>query len=143
MLEKKISSLFFFGSSHRYLQDAEHGWRIKGRAHIIYNIDRFLGLLDELGFTVTRRAANDLAKFKDELAKHSADRLSDETASRLRKIMETLRPTLMAESSGTIAYIISERRFPIEALMMILGAFSQLKYLRSCRNWHSRISQKQ
>ncbi len=117
MLEKSISWLIYFGTSQRYLQDATSRYKIKGDGLVLDNIDRFVGQIDELGFTVTRRAARPLAELREELEKSTEQRLTEKQAERLKKVMQELRPTLVAEGGGTIAYIISERRYPIEKLL--------------------------
>lgn len=39
----------------------------------------------------------------------------------MRKLMLTIRPTFIAEATGVIAYIVSERRIPIERLLQDIG----------------------
>lgn len=126
MLEKSISWLILLGTSQRYLQEAKAGRSIKGNGFVLDNIDRFLNRIDELGFTVTRRAAGKLINLKDQLEKADNAKLTEQQAKRLGKIMSELRPTLVAEAGGTLTYIVSERRFPIERLVDdISGLFAR------------------
>ena len=120
MLEKNLERLIFFGTALRYLQDATSRYLLKKGSPgwgTVENLRSFLEHLDELGLTVTKRAAYKLEKFKSELEGDTDELLSMEKAAELQKIMHELRPTLVAESSGMIAYIISERRFRIDHLM--------------------------
>ena len=116
MLEKPIGWMIYFGTTLRYLQDAPSR-TIKGTGQVLYNIDRFLQSVDELGFTVTRRAASRLSNFREKIDKATEARLSEAEVTELKEIMKELRPTLLAEAGGTVAYVISERRYPIEKLL--------------------------
>jgi hypothetical protein len=122
MYEKTIGWLINFGTGFRYLQDATPKSKIKGDGFIVSSISRFLERVDELGFTVTRRAAHRLVAFKDDIENSSEIKLSTEQAKQLRAIIRQLRPTLFAEANGTLAYIISERRYPVEKLLDDPGA---------------------
>jgi hypothetical protein len=120
VLEKNIERLIFFGTALRYLQDASPSYVAKGVDQgwaTLENVTSFLEHLDELGLTVTSRAAHRLKPIKEEIEKSSDTYLSQELATRLREVMTTLRPTLEAEARGMIAYIISERRFRIDHLI--------------------------
>ena len=100
MLEKSISWLLYFGMSQRYLQDASTHHKIKGKGVVLENIDGFLSRIDELGFTVTRRAANRLVELRKELEKSDEQRLTEKQAEDLKSTMIELRSTLMAEGGG-------------------------------------------
>jgi hypothetical protein len=117
MLEKKISSLIYFGTTLRYLQDVKEGYHVKSKGTVLDNIKAFLRNLDEFGLTVTRRAAYKLVDISKELEQLTEPALSADHAIRLCDIMDKMRPTLFAESGGMISYVVSERRFPIERLM--------------------------
>ena len=93
------------------------GRPIKARGSVLANIISFLRDIDNLGFAVTRRAAFALVDLQAKLEKAENEKLTKEQATELAKIMRELRPTLLAEARGTLAYIISERRFPIERLV--------------------------
>jgi hypothetical protein len=61
MREKTIGWIIYLGISQRFLQDAATR-QIKGDGYLIYNIDRFLIRLDELGLTVTRSGLHPVPK---------------------------------------------------------------------------------
>ena len=123
MLEKRITELISLGAQQWYLErNIATGFNIFGEKYVLSSIDIFLEILKSLGLMVTLRASRDLVIIREEFAKCAADsKLSADQATRLKKVMEVLRPTLWAESQGTIAYIISERRIPIELLMEDVG----------------------
>lgn len=125
MIEKPISELLRLGANHEYLERiVGAGSPIWGEKHVIAIIDAFFATLTELGLTVTIRVARDLKTLRDEFAKCAKDAvLSRDQISKLREITEKIWPTLAAETGGMVAYIVSERRFPIERL---LGGISGL-----------------
>ena len=86
------------------------------------NISRFFRNLDQLALTVTRWASWKLEILKDELDGATEAKMSPSQLNRLKTIMREIRPTLLADSGGMIAYIISERRFPIEKLIDAPGS---------------------
>jgi hypothetical protein len=95
---------------------------VHGPQKVVSIIDQFLSKLEELGLTVTLRAAEKLRALRKELASLPAGAtLGESNTSRISVIMRELWPTLEAESGGTVAYIISERRFPIEKLIANVG----------------------
>jgi hypothetical protein len=116
MLEKPIRELIAFGTSVRYLQDGVET-KIKGHGLVLDNIGWFFENLDQLGLTVTRRASSKLEELKRQLESAADERMGAEQLNRLKTVMREIRPTLFAEAGGMIAYIISERRFPIEKLI--------------------------
>src|SRR5580692_7372373 len=108
MLEKPISSYILFGTTLWYLQTVREHYQIKGEGHVLENIDRFLSHLAELGLKVTERAAYQLNDIRKELIASSGDLLSKEQAKRLEGMADLIRSTLMAETGGMVAYVISE-----------------------------------
>lgn len=137
MLEKNITELLNFGVDQWYLEHtANVGVSIHQPFYVLGCINRYFGILESLGLTVTLRAANGLRNLRDELRATEKDAaLTIDQASRLKTIMRELRPTLWAETGGMIAHIISERRFPIERLvedmspLFASGAFAKLPNL--------------
>src|SRR5262249_22714634 len=119
MLEQKISDLITVGADQFYLEyTVVATTSIKGDRYVLFAIDRLLSSLKTLGLTVTLRAAKNLEVIRDELSKLGIDaKIGKERAARLRSTMSELRATLWAESGGMIAYIVSERRIPIEYLI--------------------------
>jgi hypothetical protein len=74
--------------------------------------------LEEYDLVVTQRAAYDLEEFREKLASTPADHaLSSGEAERLKEIMETLRPTLIAEAEGKVAFIASDKRIDVNKLL--------------------------
>lgn len=116
MLEKPLTYLLIMGSQQEFLERvANESTDAKDTAEAIAE---FLTSLEELGLTVTLRAAAKLRTMHGKLSKQPADsKLRKADHEHLRGIMKVLWPTLSAEGQGTIAYIISERRFPIERLI--------------------------
>jgi hypothetical protein len=115
--ESPISAFIYFGTAVRYLQDAREGWSIHGKYQVAGNIDFFFAYLEEFELIVTTRAASALKEFGNRLKKSTNEKLNADQARELRKLMDELRPTLVAEADGKIAHIASERRFPIERLL--------------------------
>jgi hypothetical protein len=137
MIEKPISELLRLGANHEYLERiAAVGSPIWGEVAVLGVINAFFATLTELGLTVTLRVADDLEELRGELRSCPKDaRLDAAQVSKLHKIAEKIWPTLYAESGGMVAYIVSERRFPIERLLegisSLLGkdVFSELPAL--------------
>jgi hypothetical protein len=123
MLEKTVRELIQIGSRQEYLERiATSKTSVHGEWMVIGAISRFFSDLEGLGLTVTIRAASQLREFRNELAKTPADTvLGDANHERLQELMKEVWPTLAAESGGMIAYLVSERRFPVERLMGDVG----------------------
>jgi len=119
MIEKTLYDFFRIVANHEYLERiADVDQPLWGAGYIIDIIDVFVAELKELGLTVTLRASHDLLELRSELAACPKDaKLSSMQLSKLREITSKLWPTLQAESGGMVAYIVSERRFPIERLL--------------------------
>ncbi len=113
----------FFGTALRFLQDAVNGVEVHGEGRILGNIDEFLRTLDEFGLIVTERAACQLRELREELVNQPEEHtLSPDEATRLRNIMDTLRPTLFAEASGKVAFIVSDKRVDVNKLLGNISA---------------------
>jgi len=123
MLEKKVSELLRIGTRQEYLERiVTAGLSIHGDRKVLGAINNFLIDLQELGLTVTLRAAWKLQELHDVLVKTPLDsKLEENQVRSLRNIMKDIWPTLEAESRGMIAYNVSERRFPIERLVDDVG----------------------
>lgn len=118
MISKSILEYISFGMSFRYLQDTEEGWAIFGDALVLHNIKSFFIWLDELELHVTRRASDDLKKFRDELAEREKNaKLSKEDVTKLTGLIIDIRKTLHAETRGHVAYIVTEKRLDVEKLL--------------------------
>lgn len=125
MIRRKTSRYIYFGTNLRYLQDATEGARADGESLFIENLERLLEMLDELGLTVTARAARTLkgATLLQELKNRGPNHtLTATDAQRLRTFARDLRITLMAEAGGLDAFIVSEKRMDVERLLADVGA---------------------
>ena len=121
MKANSLFQYFFFGTSLRYLQDAEAGFRIHDfdrDYHVLSNIANFFEQLDELGLQVTARASKDLQRLYTELEQEDYDAvLSEAQASKLARIMTDIRKTLEAELEGFYVYTVTPKRIDATKLM--------------------------
>ena len=118
MQSKPISTYINFGTELRFLQDVKQGWSVHGESFVLGNIDRFYVHLKEFDLQVTLRATYELNKLKEKLAKTNSDyRLSADDAKELNNIMNDVRNTLFAESSGNIAFIVTDKRIDVNKLL--------------------------
>ena len=124
MIEKTLENLIKFGTGFRYLQDVGANAPINMSGGVLFNINAFFDNLKELGFTTTLRAAENLRTLSGELRlrTNADERMTAAEVTRLKELMKELRPTFMAEAGGTIAYIVSERRYPIDKLIDDAGS---------------------
>src|SRR5215475_2475485 len=138
MLEKEIERLIFIGTTVRFLQDCSEHHPPKATAEglgVAENIKHFLEAIDELGLSVTSRAYATvrLRRISKELEKPDTNFKS--IVPRIKEAMNELRPTLEAEASGMIAYMLSERRHRIDHLiktpehLFASGVFAKLPEL--------------
>jgi hypothetical protein len=89
---------------------------------VLHSIDKFFECLELLQLKVSIRAANELVPIRAELASCAQDAtLSKAQAGRINSILKDITATIIAESDGMFAYIISERRIPIERLLRGMG----------------------
>ena len=118
MQSKPINEYILFGTELRFLQDAGSGWIVHRDGAILDNIERFFTNLNNFDLPVTRRACNELLKFKEKIEKTPPDhKLIKNEASSLRKIMLDIRNTLLAETGGKVAYIVTDKRIDIDKLI--------------------------
>jgi hypothetical protein len=119
---KPISDYFHFGLDYWYLRQVEPGYEIHNSPDInldfvLDGIESFMLNLDELNLQVTRRAARDLVSFQKTIEKtEKGSVLDEEQAERLRKIMEDLEKTLLAELEGFNAYVVTPKRIDVTKL---------------------------
>ena len=126
MEKKSISAYFLFGTSVRFLQDVGPGriHPIFGPAGILYNIDRCLNQLDELGLKVTKISADKLIAFRHELAEitDKDSSLSPPQCYKLKELCDQLRMTLEAELKTLEAFIVTPKRYDIDKLLDDVGS---------------------
>lgn len=134
MLSRPIYPYIAFGASLRYLQDAQQGYRLSGNGHIISNIEKILKKLEQLSLPVSKRAVptRELVRFKEQLIqKPEGATLDAEEASDLNRIITELRIVIEAETSGSFAFIVTEKRIDVQKLLsdvkslMPVGVFEQ------------------
>jgi hypothetical protein len=125
MQPKQISDYVEFGTVLRYLQDAQEGTPFQGKELVAENIGEFFRQLGTLNLNITFRASSKLVEFYNKvLTKGKKHRLTNREASLLQNIMYDIRLTLDAESSGRLAFIVTDKRidanklyFSIETLL--------------------------
>lgn len=122
MLKRRIKEYIFSGTVFRYLQDAQEGDHLgkpgSGDGAIRDCVARLFSDLEKFELHVTRRAAWELQTFQEEMEKLPEDhKLTGDEAERLNNIMSELRPTLMAETTGNVAFIVTDKRIDVEKLL--------------------------
>lgn len=123
MQSKTIFRYVFFGTALRYLQDASQGTTVHKDCCILWNIDQFLSILDELNLVVAKRASYKLQEVREHLSKTDpAHLLTSQEAEELSTTMTDLRRTLEAELQGNIAYVITDKRIDVQKLLSGVGS---------------------
>ena len=118
MESKSILGYIIFGTQLRYLQDVKEDWPAHREDMVIDNIERFQKCLEDFGLIVTQRATGKLKGFLEKLKKTDKDHeLSADEAKKLNNIMNMLRETLVAESSGKVAFIVTDKRIDVNKLL--------------------------
>ncbi|WP_157639378.1 hypothetical protein [Burkholderia ubonensis] len=106
-----------FGTTVRYLQDVREGYKIKGPANVLVNIDALFRRLWELDLRVTINAADKLSQFQEELNELADDaKMTQAQSTKLRNLIFELRRTMEAELKLINAYTISPKRLDVEKL---------------------------
>jgi hypothetical protein len=115
---KIITEYIWLGLQWRYLQDAEASFKIHGDSYILANIRAVFRKLQDFGLPVTVRAAKELKELEDKFEKMEVTAtLTTEQAKSLNKVMSDLQMTLLAETNGIVAYIVTEKRMDINKLL--------------------------
>ncbi|MCJ7545011.1 MAG: hypothetical protein MUP47_10720 [Phycisphaerae bacterium] len=118
MRNAAIWDYIYLGTGYRFLQDVRTGTPIKPDGYVLYNIARVLRSLDDLGLPVTKRAASDLIDFERKLKEASNDaKLTTEQAGQLKNIMNSLRLTFEAETTGQFVYLVTDKRLSLEKIL--------------------------
>lgn len=132
MRKQIISDYIFLGTSLRYLQDVGARWLYKGDTFVEWNIDQFISNLNDFSLTATGRASVKLRKFREKMSNVDEEHvLSKEEADELQSIMKEIRPTLLAELGGMIAYVVSDKRYRVEHLLEEIYALFGEDYVHS------------
>lgn len=135
MQSKPIYQYIYFGSSLRYLQDVRAGWVLRASVdaqewYVLEILNHFLSWVPLLNLTVTDRAATNLNLFRQELGSRPPDHvLTEEEAAKLKGLIDSLRPTLDAEASGQVAFIVTDKRLQVTRLLGDVGALFALASL--------------
>lgn len=120
METKSISRYIHFGGQWLFIQRATAGQTCKT---IVTRINNVLGYLDEFNLVVTKRASRKLIDFRDEIDnRDEATLLTHEEAEKINQIVINATPTLLAESEGNLAYIVSDKRLDINKLLSDVSA---------------------
>ena len=142
MKSEPISSYIYFGTCVRYLQDVEEGWNVEGHGFVLDNINAFFKCLDKFNLPVTKRASYKLLEFKKKLSQNDSSNenpeknvdedneenedtergLTLDEARNLMQIMSDIRKTLDAETSGNVAYIVTDKRIDVNKLISNIPA---------------------
>lgn len=118
MKSRPIWEYIIFGTGLRYLQDVKSEYPIYGDGYVLENIERFLSKLHEYELAVTIRASFKLEEFLDKLSESQPNaELTKNQSSELNEIVTDIRKTLMAESKGAIAYIVTDKRIDVNKLL--------------------------
>ncbi len=118
MRSRAIYDYIKCGTGLRFLQDSAAGRTIHGEGRVVRNLEIVLGALVEFGLPVTLRAAGPLKELLAELKATDAEaKLTADQARRMSKACADLRTTLTAETSGTFAYIVTDKRLALEKLL--------------------------
>ncbi|HXX57151.1 MAG TPA: hypothetical protein VEI96_04060 [Thermodesulfovibrionales bacterium] len=113
-----IWSYIWVGTCVRFLQDVREGLSIHKPGFVMDNIKYFFDNLDSLGLHVTKRASNELEEMRTTFKALPPDaKLTKEQATNLSNIMNKIRNTFTAESSGIYAYIVTEKKFDVKKLL--------------------------
>lgn len=115
-MESRIIFVYIhFGESLWYLREIKAGRKIK---NVLEHIGYVLGYLEEFRLPVTLRAAYELGELRDKFLKLDGDsKCTAQQADKVAGIMKKLEPTLVAESEGNIAFIVTDKRIDVNKLL--------------------------
>ena len=119
MQSRPIANYIHLGTIVEYLHRCQVRTPIHGATFVISGIDRLLGLLEDYGLTVSRRAAvPELGPLRKELsATPEGSGFTDLQAKKLGDVLGSLQKTLYAEAHGRLAYITSDKRYDVNRLL--------------------------
>src|SRR2546425_89730 len=120
MRETPIYLYYAFGYNYRLLRVENKGVKAKGGQGnaLEGRITRFLKNLDELDLPVTRGAAADLERIRDEVQKLADDTVVDDALStRVRNAADKLDATLDSELQLRKAFVVTPKRFELKYLL--------------------------
>jgi len=115
MESRPIFRYIHFGESFWYLREIRKGRKIED---ILDEIANVLRDFEEFRLPVTLRAAHKLKKLGDKFLKLAKDsECTEQQADDLSDIMRNLESTLVAESVGNIAFIVTDKRIDVNKLL--------------------------
>ena len=115
MESRTIFDYIHFGESFWYLRESTVGRKIK---NILHEIDNVLRDLEEFRLPVTLRAARKLETLRARFLKLDKDSdCTEQQANDVSEIMRNLESTLVAESEGNIAFIVTDKRIDVNKLL--------------------------
>lgn len=118
MQSKPIVVYINLGEVLWYLRYVKTDWPVHGEREVLHYINDIFAYLDEFNLPVTRRAARELEKVRDKLAKSEPDyKLTSDEASSLSTIIIDLEKTLLAEARGNVAFIVTDKRIDVNKLL--------------------------
>lgn len=133
MERRATSGYIFLGTAIRYLIGAVEGTPIYSEGALLSNLQELLRRLEIYEFYVTKRVAHQLLdlckKWESEHEDHKGDDewsqsriLTGEEASLLGDQARIVRETVLAESSGKVAFIATDKRYTVEKLLDDMGS---------------------
>lgn len=118
MQSKPVSGYIAVGIGLRFLQGIRKGVAVHEKNSVLANMVYFLNRLKHFELTVSHRAAHNLRVFGKKLAKTPPDhKLTGEEAAELGAILKDLTKTLIAETDGNIAFILTDKRIDVNKLL--------------------------
>jgi hypothetical protein len=124
MHKRPVGEYVTLGQMERFLTDCNPGQDVHGSGWVLDNLEGLHALLPEYGFVVSARAAADV--LSDVLADLQASppdaKLTVAQAQALNESMLKFRTTLTAEAGGMVAYIATDKRYPVQSLLENMAA---------------------
>jgi hypothetical protein len=118
MESRPIYEYIYFGTTLRYLLDAEEGWSIHGNGFVIDQLEHLFKTLDEFSLPVTQEGTWEIRATANALRETAEDaQLTSEQAVKMVGELDRVRHTLYAESSLNIAYVVTEKRIDVKKLL--------------------------
>ena len=119
MQKNSLYQFIFFGTAFRYLQDLSAQADMKRDGGALYNIEYVLNFLQENKMQVSINASWKLEDFKENILNEydlGNKSISPESVDELHKIINELRPTILAEAQEVTAFFPNEKRYNIDKL---------------------------
>lgn len=116
---RDVREYLYLGSSMRYLQDCDVGWRVHGDAFILGNLDSLFVTLEGQALTRSLHASEPLRRQREGLRSSPPDhRLTKDEAEALRRNVKTLKVILREELSGCLTFRVVDGAVPSRDLLL-------------------------